>query len=49
MKETSDGGLRFKPLWRIHNATYRRYARGYTAKRIGRYFNKLKKIMGMKR
>ena len=50
MKETMPAeGMRFKPLWRIHNATYRRYAKGCTIKRIKRYITKIKKLMGMKR
>lgn len=46
---TSDGELRFKPLWRIHNATYRRYAKGCMIKRFKRYFTKIKKLISMKR
>ena len=46
---TLEGALRFKPLWRIHNATYRRCVKGYTAKRLRRYIRKIQKLMGMKR
>ncbi len=36
----------FKPLWRIHNATYRHYAKLARWKRLKRYINKAKKILG---
>ena len=36
--------LRFKPLWMIHNRTYRRYARGCTVKRFRRYWSKLARL-----
>lgn len=49
MKQTGGGELRFKPLWRIRNGTYRRCVKGYTRKRYKRYINKIQKLMGMKR
>ena len=38
----------FKPLWRIHNATYRKYVKGYTLERFARYFTKIRKILGIR-
>ena len=53
MRQTTAGrAVRFKPLWRIHNSTYRRYAKGWTRKRFRRYLGKLYgllKLMGFKR
>ena len=49
MKDATAGkSYRFKPLWRIHNQTYRRYAKGCMIRRFRRYVDKLKGIMGMK-
>ena len=39
----------FKPLWRIHNATYRRYAKGCLKKRIRRHVGKLWRILNLLR
>ncbi len=33
---------KFKPLWRIHNRTYRQYAKGITRKRFSRYWSKIR-------
>ncbi len=35
---------RFKPLWQIHNRTYRRYARGCFFRRLRRYWGKFKAL-----
>ncbi len=32
---------KFKPVWSIHNSTYRRYAKGLTRKQLSRYGGKL--------
>ena len=47
-RATAGEEFRFKPLWRIRNATYRRYARGYNVKRLKRYVEKLRRRLGMK-
>lgn len=49
MKNAAGGEeIRFKPLWRIRNKTYRQYVKGYTVKRFKRYVDKLKRIMHIK-
>ena len=40
MKESKE----YKPLWRIRNATYRRYAKGLHWERIRRYVRKTRQI-----
>lgn len=35
----------FKPLWAIHNKTYREYARNFARRRISRYMKKIEKIL----
>ena len=37
----------FKPLWRIHNKTYRRYARGCFWRRLKRYYGKVRALAGL--
>ena len=37
--------FRYKPLWMIHNRTYRHYKKGLNRKRFVRYLNKAKKIL----
>ncbi len=32
---------KFKPLWRIHNRTYRQYMKGVGRKRLERYWSKI--------
>lgn len=44
MKQSSE----FKPLRRIHNKTYRRYARGIYQKRLRIYLGKLEKMLKIK-
>ena len=39
---------RFKPLWRIHNSTYRKYAKGARGKRIEKYKDRLYRILKLK-
>ena len=41
------GVTKFKPLWRIHNSTYRRYAKGCLSKRFKRYYGKLRAVAGL--
>ncbi len=33
--------VKFKPLWRIHNRTYRQYMKGVGRKKLARYWNKI--------
>lgn len=40
--------LEFKPLWRIHNKIYRKYARGIYQKRVRIYLEKLVKMLRIK-
>ena len=37
----------YKPLWRIHNRTYRKYVRGATIKRWSRYFEKFRRRLAV--
>lgn len=41
--------LRFKPLWMIHNSTYRQLVRGSLRKRLKRYAAKALRILRIKR
>jgi len=38
----------FKPLWRVHNKTYRQYVRGTKFKRFLLYTRKLRKFLKIK-
>lgn len=35
----------FKPLWRIHNRTYRQYARGTHMIRLKKYADRIMRIL----
>ncbi len=37
--------IRFKPLWKIHNATYRRLNKGVLSRRLNKYFKKVLKMV----
>ncbi len=37
----------YKPLWRIHNRTYRKYVRGAAIKRWSRYFEKFRRRLAV--
>lgn len=39
----------FKPLWRIHNRTYRIHARGYRKKQIAKCTDRLRSILRINR
>lgn len=41
--------LRFKPLWMIHNRTYRQLVKGSLRKKLARYVNKGLRILRIKR
>ena len=40
---------RFKPLWMIHNKTYRHYAKGLRKETLTRYWRKLISRVGFRR
>ena len=40
---------KFKPLWMIHNTTYRNLVRGMARKRWKRYLNKILKMLKLKK
>ena len=41
--------IHFKPLWLIHNSTYRNLVRGMARKRWKRYFQKILKMLKIKK
>ena len=39
----------FKPLWRIHNKTYRQYVKGTYVIRLRKYTNRLLRVLKLKK